>query len=55
MRLKKWVKVVLTLIILGVSIYIYSKLGYDSSIYQILGWIWLVMIQPVLYMNIWEN
>ena len=64
LRLKKWVKVVLTIITILVSIKIYTEIGQiqinllSSINYQVtvvLAWIWLLMGQIMVYMKLWER
>lgn len=63
MRLKKWVKITLTVTLLIFTIMIYLQLGkwgnlaqnnglYGSFIF--LGWCWIV-VQPLMINSIWEN
>lgn len=63
-RLKKWVKVLLTILILIISAVIYFKTGYfgelaqDSIFYQVvclMAWFWLIMGQIMVYVMIWED
>lgn len=63
MKLKKWVKYVLTIIVMLISIVIYTKTGElgrlaQSSVkYQaicVLAWSWLLLGQIMVYMKIWE-
>ena len=63
MRLKKWVKVVLTVILVISAIMIYSKVGIwgalaqNSKLYESLtlfGWFWIIA-QPFMISSIWEN
>lgn len=63
MRLKKWVKVTLTVILVMSAIMMYSKVGVwgalaqSSRLYENLtlcGWIWL-MLQPFMIGSVWEN
>ena len=63
-RLKKWVKVVITLTLILVGIEIYHILGikgaYASentlgSIFICLGWFWLVAGQIMVLYVIWED
>lgn len=64
LRLKKWVKVVLTILVILVSFKIYAEMGQiqtkavSSINYQViavLGWIWLIIGQIMVYMKLWER
>lgn len=64
MKLRKWVKIVLTIIVILVSIKIYTEMGQIRSkdIYSIkyqliavLGWTWLIIGQIMVYTAIWEK
>jgi hypothetical protein len=64
LKLKRWVKVLTTLIVIGLGILIYSKLGDIgseattntlASILCITGWTYLVFVQIVVLSGIWEN
>ncbi len=63
-KLKKWVKVVITLIIISVSILLYHYLAKNGayaventlgSIFICLGWFWLVIGQIIMLNLIWED
>ena len=63
MKLRKWVKVVLTMLLLILSLIIYIKLDYwgflarSSNFYvlvSIIGWFWLIVGQMVIYAKIWR-
>jgi hypothetical protein len=63
MKLKKWVRVAITIVLFITSILIYSKtnvlgtLAQDSNFYLILAimsWSWLMCGQFVIYELIWE-
>ena len=63
MKLRKWVKVVLTILLLILSLVIYIKLDYwgflarSSNFYvvvSIIGWLWLIVGQMVIYSRIWR-
>lgn len=63
-KLKKWVKVVLSIMILGASIYIYSKtntwgtLAQDSKFYEgltVLSWLWLILVPVGGLSLLWED
>ena len=62
-KLRKWVKVVLTILLLILSLVIYIKLDYwgflarSSNFYvavSIIGWFWLIVGQMVIYSRIWR-
>lgn len=62
-KLRKWVKVVLTMLLLTLSLIIYMKLDYwgflarSSNFYvvvSIIGWFWLIIGQMVIYSRIWR-
>lgn len=62
-KLRKWVKVVLTIFLLILSLVIYIKLDYwgflarSSNFYvlvSIIGWFWLIVGQMVIYAKIWR-
>ena len=64
MKLRKWVKVVLTMLLLTLSLIIYMKLDYwgflarSSNFYvlvSIIGWFWLIVGQMVIYARIWRQ
>ena len=63
MKLRKWVKVVLTILLLILSLVIYIKLDYwgflarSSNFYvavSIISWFWLIVGQMVSYSRIWR-
>lgn len=63
-KLRKWVKVVITLIIFLISVKIYAEMGQiqTNSIsninYQlrlVLCWTWLIIGQTMCYMILWEK
>lgn len=63
MKLRKWVKIVLTILILMLSLVVYIKLDYwgflarSSNFYMlvsIIGWFWLIVGQMVVYARIWR-
>lgn len=63
MKLRKWVKVVLTILLLILSFIIYIKLDYwgflarSSNFYvavSIISWFWLIVGQMVIYSRIWR-
>lgn len=62
-KLRKWVKFVLTIILLMLSAIIYLKLDYwgflarSSKFYEltsIISWFWLIVGQMVVYTRIWR-
>ena len=62
-KLRKWVKVVLTMLLLTLSLIIYMKidcwgfLARSSNFYvavSIIGWFWLIVGQMVIYSRIWR-
>ena len=62
-KLRKWVEVVLTILLLILSLVIYIKLDYwgflarSSNFYvavSIIGWFWLIVGQMVIYSRIWR-
>ena len=63
-RLKKWVKVLITFIIVVIGLFIYAKtsilgeLAQTSNIYQVIcliAWAWLLFGQFSLLYFIWEG
>ena len=63
LKLKRWVKVVLTLILLILGIFIYSKVGILGELaqtdrgYQFIclgAWFWLLAGQMIAYNFIWS-
>jgi len=63
-RLKRWVKVVITLIVIHISFFIWRQTGVlgelakESSIHLILciaSWIYLTIGQAMIYSALWEN
>lgn len=62
-RLKRWVKIVLTALILILSLTIYMKVDYwgflarSSNFYvavSIISWFWLIIGQIAVYSRIWR-
>ena len=62
-KLRKWVKVVLTMLLLTLSLIIYMKLDYwgflarSSNFYvavSIIGWFWLIVGLMAVYARIWR-
>lgn len=63
LRLKKWVRVVLTLITIHLSFFIWKQMGYVGSLSQqsdiylvlcVLGWFYLIVGQVLIYEQIWK-
>lgn len=63
-RLKKWVKVVITLILISLGIIIYGILGDLGSfmgenrlanVFILLGWFWLLVGQIMVLYVMWEK
>lgn len=63
-KLKKWVKVVITLILVSVGIVLYHFLANNGayavkntlgSIFIYLGWIWLLVGQIMVIYTMWED
>ena len=63
MRLKKWVKVVLTLLMIHVSFFIWKQTGTLGELAQkdiiylvlcVLSWIYLLAGQVMIYEKIWK-
>ena len=64
LKLKRWVKVVITLILVSVGVIIYSGLksiGSEASTNQIAnilcitGWTYLVFVQIIIIAGLWEE
>lgn len=64
LRLKRWVKVLITIIVIALGVVIYSKLGdigseantnQIASILCITGWSYLVFVQILVLSGIWES
>ena len=63
MKLRKWVKMVLTMLLLILSLIIYMKVDYwgflarSSNFYvavSIISWFWLIIGQIAIYSRIWR-
>lgn len=63
MKLKRWVKVVITALLLMLGLVIYIRLDYwgflarSSKFYElvsIIGWFWLIIGQMAVYARIWR-
>lgn len=55
LRLKKWVKIMLTVIVFLFTVYVYSKTGYTTSSLEILKLGWCLVGQFLVYSLIWEE
>lgn len=64
MRLKKWVKIVLTLIVIHISFFIWKQTGMLGELAQqdrtylilcIASWIYLTIGQTLIYGVLWEK
>lgn len=64
MRLRRWVKVVLTILVIHISFFIWKQTGRlgtlskTSDLYLglcIASWIYLLIGQALIYAAIWEN
>ena len=64
MKLRKWVKIVLTLIVIHLSFFIWKQTGVfgaranSDNVYLVLtllSWLYLVFGQTLIYKAIWEN
>jgi len=63
MRLKRWVRVVITLIVIHISFFVWKQEGIISGLAQnddfylvlcVLGWIYLTIGQMLIYEKIWK-
>ena len=63
-RLKKWVKVVITLIFIHISFFIWRQTGTLGSLAQhdkgylvltIMSWLYLTLGQAMIYKSLWER
>ena len=63
-ELKRWVKVVLTIIVIHISFFIWKhtgtlgELAQKDNIYLLLtlaSWFYLIVGQMLIYMTIWDN
>lgn len=63
-RLKKWVKVVITLLVIHISFFIWKQTGILGSLAQrdtfylilcVASWMYLVFGQVLIYEKIWEK
>lgn len=64
LRMKKWVRVVITLIVIHISFFIWKQTGrlgevaQKDTIYLLLtiaSWIYLTVGQAMIYSSIWDN
>lgn len=64
MRLKRWVRVVLTLIVIHISFFIWKQTGTIGQLAQhsdfylalcMLSWIYLIIGQALIYEIIWQK
>ena len=64
LRMKRWVKVVITIVIIHLSFFIWKQTGWlgelaqKNSIYMILcilSWIYLTIGQVLIYGTLWEK
>ena len=63
MRLKRWVRVVITLIVIHISFFIWKQMGTIGGLAQnndiylvlcVLGWFYLIVGQMLIYERIWK-
>lgn len=63
-KLRKWVKVVITLILISVGIIIYAYLSRNGAytnentlgrVFVLLGWFWLLVGQIMVVYTMWEE
>lgn len=54
LRLKKWVKVLLTAIIIIISLLVYLSTGKSNYNIEVIKWLWLIGGQMISYSLIWE-
>ena len=63
-RLKKWVKVVITLVLIHISFFIWRQTGTLGALAQhdkayliltIMSWLYLTLGQAILYGALWEK
>lgn len=64
LKLRKWVKQVITIILLAIAVIIYQLLGIKgvnagkniiSDVMLCLGWFWLIIGQIAVLYILWEN
>ena len=63
-KLKKWVKVVLTIILVIICVIVFKHAGVSGALAQtnknyvsvcFLEWIYLFIVQFMIFIHIWEN
>lgn len=54
LRLRKWVKVLLTAIIITISLLVYLSTGKSNYNIEVIKWLWLIGGQMISYSLIWE-
>ena len=54
LRLRKWVKVLLTAIVIIISLLVYLSTGKSNYNIEVIKWIWLIGGQMISYSLIWE-
>ena len=54
LRLRKWVKVLLTAIVIIISLLVYLSTGKSSYNIEVIKWLWLIGGQMISYSLIWE-
>ena len=54
LRLRKWVKVLLTAIIIIISLLVYLSTGKSNYNIEVIKWLWLIGGQMISYSLIWE-
>ncbi len=53
-KLRKWVKVLLTAIIIIISLLVYLSTGKSNYNIEVIKWLWLIGGQMISYSLIWE-
>ena len=54
LRLRKWVKVLLTAIVIIISLLVYLSTGKSNYNIEVIKWLWLIGGQMISYSLIWE-
>lgn len=54
LKLRKWVKVLLTAIIIIISLLVYLSTGKSNYNIEVIKWLWLIGGQMISYSLIWE-
>lgn len=54
LRLRKWVKVLLTSIVIIISLLVYLSTGKSNYNIEVIKWLWLIGGQMICYSLIWE-